>query len=239
MDEHETEESSSDDNSSIGSLDAIDLVEEDLNRSERTRATGFFGKNSEVAWMQKLESESNHRSGRTLKDVEQSQEQEAMGRDRAASFVPLTMVSYHLDDLKIPQLEHVDQYAVPPRKLADRFFDAYMESFHPSFNAVRRKTFTTQYRRFIRQPEVVRPPKKWFAVLNMVFAIGSRYCYLTGEDTGDEDGLVFLARARRLSLAGDILFQHSDLQQVQVEFLVGFYLLSLGQVNRCVQPEVP
>lgn len=237
MDEQDAEESASDSsNSSRGSLDAIDLVEEDLNRNETTRATGFFGKNSEVAWMQKLESESNHRSGRTLEDVEQSQELRTIGRDRASQFVPLTTVSYYLDDLDIPPLESVDQYAVPPRRLADRFFNAYMESFHPSFNAVRRKTFTTQYERFIRQPDVVRPPKKWLAVLNMVFAIGCHYCDITGENTGDEDGLVFLARSRQLSLAGDVLFQHSDLQQVQVEFLLGFYLLSLGQVNRYVDP---
>ena len=237
MDEQDAEESASDSsNSSRGSLDAIDLVEEDLNRNETTRATGFFGKNSEVAWMQKLESESNHRSGRTLEDVEQSQELRTIGRDRASQFVPLTTVSYYLDDLDISPLKSVDQYAVPPRRLADRFFNAYMESFHPSFNAVRRKTFTTQYERFIRQPDVVRPPKKWLAVLNMVFAIGCHYCDITGEDTGDEDGLVFLARSRQLSLAGDVLFQHSDLQQVQVEFLLGFYLLSLGQVNRYVDP---
>ena len=237
MDEQDAEESASDSsNSSRGSLDAIDLVEEDLNRNETTRATGFFGKNSEVAWMQKLESESNHRSGRTLEDVEQSQELRTIGRDRASQFVPLTTVSYYLDDLDISPLKSVDQYAVPPRRLADRFFNAYMESFHPSFNAVRRKTFTTQYERFIRQPDVVRPPKKWLAVLNMVFAIGCHYCDITGENTGDEDGLVFLARSRQLSLAGDVLFQHSDLQQVQVEFLLGFYLLSLGQVNRYVEP---
>lgn len=237
MDEQDAEESASDSsNSSRGSLDAIDLVEEDLNRNETTRATGFFGKNSEVAWMQKLESESNHRSGRTLEDVEQSQELRTIGRDRASQFVPLTTVSYYLDDLDISPLKSVDQYAVPPRRLADRFFNAYMESFHPSFNAVRRKTFTTQYERFIRQPDVVRPPKKWLAVLNMVFAIGCHYCDITGENTGDEDGLVFLARSRQLSLAGDVLFQHSDLQQVQVEFLLGFYLLSLGQVNRYVDP---
>lgn len=236
MDEPEPGEPDSDSNSSRGSLDAIDLVEEDLNRNERTRATGFFGKNSEVAWMQKLESESKHRSGRTLEEVMQSQQLRAMGRDRASPFVPLTMVSYHLDDLDIPRLEDVDKYAVPPRRLADRFFNAYMESFHTSFSAVRRKTFTTQYERFIREPEFLRPPKKWLAVLNMVFAIGCRYCDLAGENTGDEDGMVFLARARRLSLAGDMLFQHSDLQQVQVEFLLGFYLLSLGQVNRFVQP---
>lgn len=40
--------------SSIGSLEAIDRVEEDLNRNENARATGYMGKNSEVTWMQRL-----------------------------------------------------------------------------------------------------------------------------------------------------------------------------------------
>lgn len=223
----------------MGSLDAIDLVEEDLNRSEQTRATGFFGKNSEVAWMQKLEAEAQHRSQRTLDDIEETQTAHffGSGSGKPSQPIPITMVSYYLDDLEIPRMEDVDQAGVPPMELADRFFVAYMESCHPSYNAVRRRTFTTQYRRFIREPGIVRPPKKWLAILNMVFAVGCHYCRLTGEDTGDEDGLVFMTRARKLSLPGDVLFEHSDLQQVQIEFLFAFYLLARGQVNRYVFPD--
>lgn len=225
----------------MGSLDAIDLVEEDLNRNEQTRAVGFFGKNSEVAWMQKLEAEAQHRAQRTLEDIEETQAAQFFGSGSGSGKpqrpIPITMVSYYLDDLEIPQMEDVDQALVPPRELADRFFSAYMETFHPSYNAVRCKTFTMQYRRFIRGPGIVRPPKKWLAILNMVFAVGCHYCRLTGEDTGEEDGLVFMTRARKLSLTGDVLFEHSDLQQVQVEFLFAFYLLARGQVNRYVLPD--
>ncbi|OJJ83968.1 uncharacterized protein ASPGLDRAFT_126979 [Aspergillus glaucus CBS 516.65] len=214
--------------SSLGSLDAIDLVEEDLNRNEKTRATGYFGKNSEVAWMQKLENEAKYRSRRGIQDSDPAS-QCSEGRPD----VPISLMSYYLDDLDIPMFHEVDPSAVPSKQLADKYFSAYMLVFHPSFNVVRRKTFTSQYARFIREPNNVRPPRKWLAVLNMIFAIGCHYCRLTGDDVGgDRDSLIFLARARKLSLTEDMLFEHSDLQQVQVEFLVAFYMLARGQVNR-------
>lgn len=203
-------------------------MEEDLNRNEKTRATGYFGKNSEVAWMQKLENEAKHRSRHGIQDGDP-----AGDCSRGRPEVPISLMSYYLDDLDIPMFHEVDPSAVPSKHLADKYFSAYMLVFHPSFNVVRRKAFTSQYARFIRQPSSVRPPRKWLAVLNMIFAIGCHYCRLTGDDVGDDrDSLVFLARARKLSLTEDTLFEHSDLQQVQVEFLVAFYLLARGQVNR-------
>lgn len=38
----------------IGSTGAADRIEEDFNRSEEARNTGFMGKNSEVTWLQRL-----------------------------------------------------------------------------------------------------------------------------------------------------------------------------------------
>ncbi|OJI99574.1 hypothetical protein ASPVEDRAFT_26374 [Aspergillus versicolor CBS 583.65] len=46
--------------SSIGSLDTINHVDEDLNRSSHARATGYIGKNSEVTWLQQLGREGDH-----------------------------------------------------------------------------------------------------------------------------------------------------------------------------------
>jgi hypothetical protein len=43
---------------------------------------------------------------------------------------------------------------------------------------------------------------------------------------------MYLTRARILSMNGDVLFSHPDLQQVQVEGLISFYLLSSDQINR-------
>ena len=42
---------------SAGSTGAVDRIDEDFNRSESARSTGFIGKNSEIAWLQKLKRE--------------------------------------------------------------------------------------------------------------------------------------------------------------------------------------
>ncbi|KAF3384359.1 hypothetical protein F1880_001878 [Penicillium rolfsii] len=239
----------SDSDSSVGSLEAVDLVEEDLNRNETTRAAGFFGKNSEVAWMQRLEDDIEHKfssySSSRLQSksgssaaVSQSQSPLAVApglpsQGKVDRDISIVMMNYHLDDLDIPLVsDDSDPLTVPPREIADKYFNAYMTFVHPIFGVLRKSTFTAQYRQFFIRP--TKPPGKWLAILNMVFAIGCRYCKLldSGAGTAWEDGLVYLTRARQLSLNENVLFEHTDLQQIQLEFLVAVYLLCLGQVNR-------
>ena len=42
---------------SVGSNDDVDIVDEDLFRSRKSRATGFIGQNSEVQWLRSLQSQ--------------------------------------------------------------------------------------------------------------------------------------------------------------------------------------
>jgi hypothetical protein len=62
----------------------------------------------------------------------------------------------------------------------------------------------------------------------MIYTIASRHAHLTQAPwCGDErDHLVFLAQARILSMNRDTLFNHPNLQQVQIEGLTAFYLLA-------------
>ncbi|KAL3490930.1 fungal-specific transcription factor [Aspergillus germanicus] len=206
---------------SHGSLDEIDLVKEDLNRSDRTVAMGFYGKNSEVAWMQDLADVSGQRAEQGDSDFE---------KKASRRQVPIASMSYHLDDLVLPFPDLVDPFSMPGKPLADKYFHAYMSSVHPAFMVVREDTFMSQYEQFFTK-RFVNPPRKWLAVLNMIFALGCRFCKLTGVvNAGDAqtDDLVFLNRSRRLCLGENVLFDHHDLQQIQVELLVAFYLLALG-----------
>lgn len=220
----------------MGSLDAIDQVDEDLNRSEGARAAGFFGKNSEVNWIRKLESgvsmksppeatagASNpfHGNRDTALDQQQSLERR----------IPTSTMDYHLDALEIPLIEPCDPLAVPPRETADRYFEAYLTNVHPTFSAIRKMTFISQYQQFYK--DALAPPRKWLAILNIIFAIGARYCCLIdGPRSVKEEDLIYLTRARHLGLDSNVLFEHTDLQQIQLELLVAVYLLCLGQVNR-------
>jgi hypothetical protein len=219
--------------SSVGSLNAVDLVEEDLNRSQKTRATGYFGKNSEVTWMQKLEDEAENRSRMFDGNFEMLGLEEQPPPQK--NDVPIATMSYHLDDLNIPLMDDVDPYDLPPKELADRFFAAYMDSVHPAFEVIRKTIFVNQYRQFFKQPS--KPPRRWLAILNMIFALGCRYCLLLSDGAAvasdeDWDDLVYFNRARKLCLGETALFEHTDLQQIQVEILVALYLIVLGQINR-------
>ncbi|OJJ48135.1 hypothetical protein ASPZODRAFT_130073 [Penicilliopsis zonata CBS 506.65] len=250
-----------DSDSYVGTLEELDLIDEDLNRNERSRATGFFGKTSEVSWMQKLEDSAerqghgsfSNQAGSVCDRISNDPNLISMG----GGSNPLNAMSYHLDDLNISVVGPVDPYAVPTKEVADRFFNAYMASVHPSFAVIRRTTFTTQYELFWR--DRTRPNRRWLAILNMIFALGCRCCRLAGQEHTDrhegdaeaeaeaqseaggqgegeqlknEDDHIFLTRARMLSLNGSVLFEHPDLQQIQVEFLVAFYLMAIGQINR-------
>ncbi|GIJ84977.1 hypothetical protein Asppvi_003832 [Aspergillus pseudoviridinutans] len=68
----------------------------------------------------------------------------------------------------------------------------------------------------------------------MIFAIASKHARLTHDPWGgdEHDHLVYFTRARMLSMNDDTLFNHPDLQQVQVEGLIAFYLLASDQINR-------
>ncbi|KAJ5496261.1 hypothetical protein N7463_008248 [Penicillium fimorum] len=228
---------SDDSSTSMGSLHAIDQVDEDLDRNEDTRAAGFFGKNSEVNWIRKLErglgmkSPQEHPSnsfhvGSRYDPVSIQQRQQSLQRQ-----IPTSMMDYHLDSLDIPLIEPCDPLALPPRGLADRYLDAYLINVHPTFSAVRKMTFISQYQQFFNNG--LTPPRKWLAILNMIFAIGFCYCRLIDEpqSTGEQD-LIYLTRARHLGLHSNVLFENTDLQQIQLELLVAVYLLCLGQVNR-------
>ncbi|CAG8067248.1 unnamed protein product [Penicillium salamii] len=212
--------------SSIGSLEAIDRVEEDLNRSEHTRATGYMGKNSEITWMQRLQREADQRAQGLPGSLEPGQDRQT---DNALS---LHAVNYHLDDLDISVPGPVQLYAMPSREAADHMFNAYLTTVHPFYPIINRPLFAAQYRTFFES--AARPGDKWLAILNMIFAIGAKHGHLTDAPwRGDEkDHLVYLTRARILSMNGDVLFSHPDLQQVQVEGLIAFYLLASDQINR-------
>ncbi|KAI2788380.1 hypothetical protein POX_e06395 [Penicillium oxalicum] len=219
--------------SSIGSLEAIDRVEEDLNRTEHTRATGFMGKSSEISWMQRVQREAEQRARGYAGIVEPHPDKNEETRDRFA----LHALNYHLDDLDISVPEPVERYDVPPRHLADRLFDDYLDTVHPFFPIISKPLFRAQYQTFFdsfRRPNAPRPGDKWLAILNTIFAIAAKHAHLVDAPwRGDvDDHLVYMTRARLLSLNAEVLFSHPDLQQVQVESLIAFYLLASDQINR-------
>ncbi|KAL9609236.1 MAG: hypothetical protein Q9167_005971 [Letrouitia subvulpina] len=232
-----------------GSTDSLDHINEDFNRSETSRATGYIGKNSEISWIQKLRQEARERS--ESDDSEASETEEASTSRRNVSFSAgvesprlnrgklsrgpdaISKSTYHCDDLPLLDVAQVNAYELPPKTTADCLFEAYLESAHPVLPILGRITFVSQYHRFF---ENIRrdPGPKWLAILNLVFAIGARYSHLIlAEWRGSEnDHLIYFTRARLLGFNSHKVLEHAELQRVQIAGLMAFYLLATHQINR-------
>ncbi|KAJ5670089.1 uncharacterized protein N7477_005452 [Penicillium maclennaniae] len=182
----------------------IDHTEEDFNRDEKIQAMGFVGEHSEMVWLYRLKRDLDQDSATPASDTS----------DRPS----ISSLNYFQDDRE---------------ELANALVDTYFEAVHPAFPVVGKTIFQSQYQSFYSSANV-RPGKRWLAVLNLIFAIASKYSLLADSqplvNTGAD--LLFFARAWRLSLGNVALLDHPNLQQVQVEGLAAFYLLSTGQVNR-------
>ncbi|KAJ5113089.1 fungal-specific transcription factor domain-containing protein [Penicillium angulare] len=213
--------------SSVGSYRDLDIVQEDISRNDSSVAAGYFGKGSEVSWMQRLEDTLKAEIGQTnshkRRRMSTSRDEHNLSQSDIKEF------NYHLDDQEVPLDDSVDPYALPPREAADQYYQAYLKVLHPSFMVIREPTFTAQYKSMYDHRS--RPPARWLGVLNMIFALGARYCQAS-EDTEISEGTIFMNRARKLCLTGDVLFQHADLQQIQVTILAALYLIEVGHVNR-------
>ncbi|GES64396.1 C6 transcription factor [Aspergillus terreus] len=201
------------------SLVALDYTDEDFNRDERIQAVGFVGEHSEISWLYRLK--------RMLRQTNSAIPRGTPERPSVSS------VNFFLDDSDIPVIDNVDPCQQPPQAVADKLVDNYFQSVHPSFPIIGKVIFLRQYKSFSSTP-FVRPGRRWLAILNLVFAIASRYSRHMEVPTEDsaEDDSVYFSRAWKLSMSDVALLDHPNLQQVQVEALTSFYLASVAQVNR-------
>lgn len=219
-------------------MDLVDHIEEDFNKDETARATGFIGRSSEITWLQKLNKEVNSEGGIWPPNLSNGGDESSLPSptltprpaDRSDPHVAFT--NYYLDDQDIPVAEQVDASEVPSRETASKLLNAYLTSAHPSFPIIGISTFVSQFQVFFSQPSL-KPGNKWLAILNMVFAIASKYGQLTNAEwkEGDHDHQIYFSRARALSMEYQLL-HHPDLQQLQVEGLASFYMVACGHINR-------
>ncbi|GAB1208666.1 hypothetical protein APSETT445_007417 [Aspergillus pseudonomiae] len=202
-------------------------TDEDFNRDHFTRATGFIGKSSEISWLQML-------SKYVDSGCEVCHPVSGISSPALTSYCdgPIASSNYHLDDFDMPTIERLDTFELPSKDTATKLFNAYLSSVHPSFPIIGISTFASQFQAFFNNPSL-KPGNKWLAILNLIFAIGARYAHLTNAEwrRDRDDHYSYFIRARNMSLEGQLL-HHSDLQQLQVEGLASFYMLSSGHMNR-------
>lgn len=210
-------------------VDSQVLLDENLHQTDRSRATGFVGKSSEVQWL------------RTLLLQGQFEPATLTGRRRSSATRSnndqVSQVTFYLDAEDTDLDFEVDPYELPPVETAEHLWEAYVDKVHDSFPILPRRLFEDQFRKcFQGAGHGVGPHinRKWLAILNLVFAIGAQYSHLTNADwaADDRDHLVYHARAKKCSWNNITLSSHPDLPQIQVAGLLAFYYLSTGQVSR-------
>lgn len=206
----------------MGSLDGIDVASEDYNRDEKSRATGYMGKNSEVVWMQRLGIEAKRQSD--------DQDLEATSSLQDLSDDSLSSTNYHLDERKLKSPAVPNAFVLPPRSVSDELYQIYLDKVQPSLPLLRQDLFSAQYHRCFLGG--VNPGGKWLAILNLIYAISSVFSRLSGKTASSAEEALYFARAKSLSTSDNILYQHDDLQQVQIEAFMAFYLLTISQINR-------
>jgi hypothetical protein len=141
--------------------------------------------------------------------------------------------NYHMDDMSIPSHQAVGLYEVPTPEITNYLLDTYMDRIHPSFPVIGRLNLKRQVR-YLFSGTVQRPPNKWLSVLNLIFAISAKYSHLANAEWKSDQGdhIIYFTRARLLAISSETIFEHPDLQTIQIMGLMSFYLLANGQVNR-------
>ncbi|KAF2109257.1 fungal-specific transcription factor domain-containing protein [Lophiotrema nucula] len=234
----------------VGSNEDMDMIDEDLLRSQKSRATGYIGKNSEIQWLRRLNHEVDFpgQPGETRegpygppgKSVEARHERLAATKERHAKRTPLinsSSMSYYLDDENVEMDFMAAPFELPPFDIAEKLLQCYMDTAHNSFPFLAKKTFVGQFYHYYASRGrgiSYKLPQKWQAMLNMVFAIGAVYSHLTEAEwrSDDRDHFVYHSRAWSLSLKDPWWFSHPDVPQVQITGLLSLYYLSIGHVNR-------
>lgn len=219
----------------------MDRISEDLNRGPDARATGFYGKNSELTWVQRLKKQVTDHSSDDSDEPEEEMvdgdaSQASAGHHPGASFNSISACSYHCDDLTLLLHEDIDLYELPPQSTANVLFQSYLDTVHPAFPIIGKNTYMQQYNAFFRRPHQRKPNHNWLAILNMIFAIGARYSHIVRAECGGNprDDLTYFTRARMLGFDADAILGHAELQKVQITGLMAFYLMATNQINRRV-----
>lgn len=193
-----------------------------------------MGKNSEVSWLQTLEIETERVNHQGSYPWVASQAWLDSWRSGSKTWQDncIASKSYHENERETPEHNQLDPYELPSKQAADVYYDVFLKFVDLYLPIIWRSLFRVQYEQYYAKP-FLNPGKKWLSILNLIFAIASRYCSNVGKSVhGGSGDRVFFSRAKMLSANDNIIYDNPDLQQVQIETLLSFYFLVSSQVNR-------
>lgn len=213
----------------ISLASALDTIYYDINVDESSRAIAYLGKASEITWIQRARTQATGTPTRASESNAPS----------AEDAISLAAASYHINGLAPTTLDdvQVDNLAWPAPATAMAYVNAYFDIIHPTFPLLYKSDFMAMFAQFSRQGmgSLSLIQRRWLSKVNVVFAIGAKFAHLTNaEYRGNEnDHLIYYARARSLGLDHQKLNDPPGLHQLSCLALLGLYLVTDHQINRC------
>lgn len=202
------------------------MVNEDTNRDESARATGYMGKSSAVTWVQRAKKAATN-DAEDKKHVSRSTGTAANG--------PFMDSTYHAEPSNslTVEIDEVNPLEWPLPHIANALVDSYFEHIHISFPILPKQDFYAKFNTFPKD-QISTEDQCFLSLVNMVFAIGAKFAHLTRADYRghDRDHYMFYARARALGMDERTLNKDPELQHTTCLGVLGLYLLTTDQLNR-------
>ncbi|KAK5191561.1 hypothetical protein LTR20_007658 [Exophiala xenobiotica] len=192
-------------------------------------ASGLIGKLSEISW---LETARDHILQGPTDDWRRP-------RSLATEWLATQDLSYHLDEANLLSVdeESVDEYQWP--SMAATMAGAFFDTLYPTFPFVNKEQFLQELSQsyFLPDRHPLGERRRWLAMANMIFCLGSKWLMQGSANSpvGQEDHLVYYARARKLGLDHRIILDHPTPTQVDALGLVALYLTMNHQITRAWQ----
>lgn len=208
---------------SIKFLEDAGILTEDPNRDDASRAAGYFGEASEIAWLQKL--------GTAVNKL--TTDNEPPHSFHIEDSTP--SMNYHLGSTPVLETTlSLEPKCLPPKPWAAQLVSTFFKSVGPSFPLINKPLFIVQFDKAFAHC-ASQPSRKWLAVLNLILAVGSRFYRLSEPASeSDVDDHVYLSRALALSSAPGTT-KYVGLHQVQIDLMFAIYYLFSGQLNQSWQ----
>lgn len=236
-----------------GSVESLDVFNEDVLQDDTARAIGYMGKTSEVQWLKRVQENVEHPDGHIIQtrrrlygppgnDAEAAQQRQKVRKNRRqrslGQKVSINTLTYHSDHLNMHVDPSVDPYELPFRYTARRLLDAYLATVQGSLSFLAEASFYNEVERYYDCALAgthIPLSTRWLAMLNFVFAVGAKYLQIVEAEWHfhDQDHHIYYSRGQSLNkIHGNFPIVNPDLLEIQMTAVQALYLLSVGHVSR-------
>jgi hypothetical protein len=186
---------------------------EDITLDTTADETGYLGQLCEVHWLRSLHTRL-----------------QTHGPTPSSSIPQISDTNFYLDNHGIRLLHQDNPFFLPIGHRATALFEHYFRTVHTTFLIVPSdiETQLQVYYRSLQSGQPVAFPQRWYAIVNLIFAISARFVHLTHSEWSADalEETLYLSRAYQLLGLNDtaLVLATPDLTLIQVKFRYAYSL---------------